>query len=164
MSDWVVPSDRLDAHEVARASAEVMLAADEATRSAGIRLLDVGPGTARMAMTLLPDMLNGHGTAHGGWIFLLADTAFAVACNSYAQRTVAAGCDIVFVAPARAGDVLVAEAVERVRAGRSGVYDVTVRRTNDESAPGAGEVVAEFRGRSRTVPGSLLDRDAPATP
>jgi acyl-CoA thioesterase len=94
---------------------------------------------------------------HGGYVFLLADTAFAFACNSYGERTVAAGGDIVFLDPARAGDVLTAEAVERARVGRSGVYDVTVRRAD-------GSVVAEMRGRSRTVGGSLLDPADPATP
>jgi acyl-CoA thioesterase len=95
-------------------------------------------------------MVNGHGIAHGGYVFLLADTAFAFACNTYDQRTVAAGGDIVFVDAARAGDALVAEAVERVRRGRSGVYDITVRRAD-------GSVVAEMRGRSRTIAGTLLD-------
>ena len=90
-------------------------------------------------------MVNGHGIAHGGYIFLLADTAFAFACNTYEIATVAAAADVVFVAPAREGDRLVAEAVERVRFGRSGVYDVTVRRAD-------GEVVAEFRGNSRALP------------
>jgi acyl-CoA thioesterase len=88
-------------------------------------------------------MVNGHAIAHGGYLFLLADTAFACACNSHGPVTVAAGADITFVAPARAGEVLVATAAERVRYGRSGVYDVTVRRGD--------QIVAEFRGRSRTT-------------
>ena len=94
-------------------------------------------------MTVRGDMVNGHAMAHGGLIFTLADTAFACACNSFGPVTVAASAEIVFVAPARAGDVLVAEAVMRTRFGRSGLYDVTVRRD--------GEVVAEFRGRSHQL-------------
>ncbi len=94
-------------------------------------------------MTVRDDMVNGHAIAHGGLIFTLADTAFACACNSFGPVTVAASADIVFVAPARAGDVLVAEAALRTRFGRAGLYDVTVRR--------GGEVIAEFRGRSHEL-------------
>jgi phenylacetic acid degradation protein PaaD len=92
-------------------------------------------------MRVGPAMINGHGITHGGYLFLLADTAFACACNSRGRVTVAAGADITFIAPARDGDLLVAAAAERVSYGRSGLYDVTVRRGN--------EIVAEFRGRSR---------------
>lgn len=134
---------------VARRSAEVMLAADRASLGAGVELVDVGPGRATATMTVRTDMVNGHDIAHGGFVFLLADTAFAVACNSYGQNTVAAGCDIAFVAAVRAGDRLTAEARERHRAGRSGIYDVSVRRDD-------GTVVAELRGRSRTVVGTLV--------
>jgi acyl-CoA thioesterase len=102
-------------------------------------------------MTVAATMVNGHDIAHGGYVFLLADTAFAFACNTYDEVTVAAGADVTFVAPARLGDELVAEAVERRRFGRSGVYDVTVTR-----GPG-GDVVAEFRGRSRSLGRPLLD-------
>jgi acyl-CoA thioesterase len=139
----------VDPDEIARASAEAMYAEDTASRELGISLDGVGPGRATARMTITDSMLNGHRIAHGGYVFLLADTAFAFACNSYGQRTVAAGCDIVFLAPARAGDVLSAEALERAVAGRSGVYDVTVRRAD-------GTVVAELRGRSRTIGGSVL--------
>jgi acyl-CoA thioesterase len=139
----------VDPDEIARASAEAMYAEDIASRALGISLDGVGPGRATARMTITDSMLNGHRIAHGGYVFLLADTAFAFACNSYGQRTVAAGCDIVFLAPARAGDVLSAEALERAVAGRSGVYDVTVRRAD-------GTVVAELRGRSRTIGGSVL--------
>jgi acyl-CoA thioesterase len=135
--------------ERARACAEVMWADDAASRALGIELDGVAPGRATARMTVTERMVNGHGIAHGGYVFLLADTAFAFACNTYDQRTVAAGGDIVFVDAARAGDALVAEAVERVRQGRSGVYDVTVRRAD-------GSVVAEMRGRSRTIAGTLL--------
>jgi len=102
-------------------------------------------------MRVREDMINGHDVAHGGYVFLLADTAFAFACNSYGNVTLAAGADVSFVAPARLHDVLVAKAVERHRFGRSGIYDVTVTRSGD------GSVVAEFRGRSRTIRGSLVE-------
>ena len=118
------------------------MAKDEASRGLGIELIDQGEGRAVTRMTVRDDMVNGHAMAHGGLIFTLADTAFACACNSFGPVTVAASADIVFVAPARAGDVLVAEAVLRTRFGRSGLYDVTVRR--------GGEVIAEFRGRSHS--------------
>jgi acyl-CoA thioesterase len=100
-------------------------------------------GTARARMTVRPDMVNGHGIAHGAFVFAVADTAFAAACNSHGPVTVAAAADITFVAPAHVGDVLEAIAVERIRFGRSGIYDVTVRRGD--------AVVAEFRGTSRAL-------------
>lgn len=120
-----------------------MMAADSASRALGIVLLDHGAGWAVTEMTIRPDMVNGYGTAHGGLIFAVADTAFACACNTRGAIAVAAGCEIVFVAPARIGDLLRAEARERTRFGRSGIYDVTVRR--------GAEVIAEFRGRSHQV-------------
>jgi len=116
---------------------------DVASRGLGMELLDAGSGHATVRMTVRDSMVNGHAIAHGGYVFLLADTAFACACNTRGPVTVAAGADISFMAPVRAGDELVATAVERARRGRSGIYDVTVTRD--------GEVVAEFRGRSRTV-------------
>jgi len=125
-----------------------MWAEDGASQGLGIRLVDVGPGTASLAMAVRDDMVNGHGLAHGGFIFALADSAFAFACNSYDVRTVAYACTITYLAPARLGDELVAVAGERSRSGRTGTYDVTVARDED--------VVAEFRGTSRTVGGSLL--------
>ncbi|MFF4349684.1 hydroxyphenylacetyl-CoA thioesterase PaaI [Streptomyces sp. NPDC001530] len=141
--------------------AEAMFAADDASRSLGIELLEHGEGTAVLRMTVTPAMVNGHKIAHGGYLFLFADTAFACACNSHGPVTVAAGADITFVAPAYEGDVLVATAEERTRFGRSGLYDVSVRRINDgprearsvEGGGGrrAGEVIAEFRGRSRSM-------------
>ncbi|MCM2578977.1 hydroxyphenylacetyl-CoA thioesterase PaaI [Streptomyces meridianus] len=123
--------------------AEVMFAADRASRSLGIELLEVGEGFASARMAVTAAMVNGHGVAHGGYLFLLADTAFACACNSHGPVTVAAGAEVTFVAPAREGDVLVADAQERTRFGRSGIYDVSVLRGDD--------VIAEFRGRSRTI-------------
>ena len=140
---------------LARACAAAMAVDDEAVRARGIEVVDVGPGRAVARMTVDEVVVNGHGTAHGGYVFLLADTAFGYACNSRGPRAVAAGCDIDFTAPARLGDALTATAVERWRAGRSGLYDVTVRR-------GDGTVVAEMRGRSRTVGGSWVE-GAPAT-
>lgn len=128
----------------ARHQAAELLAVDEATRGLGITIDEVEPGRARATMTVRPDMLNGHGSCHGGYVFLLADTAFAFACNTHGSPVVAAGADIAFLAPVRAGDELVAVGVERALAGRSGIYDVTV------TGP-AGLVVAEFRGRSRQV-------------
>ncbi|MGD0924505.1 MAG: hydroxyphenylacetyl-CoA thioesterase PaaI [Streptosporangiaceae bacterium] len=120
-----------------------MMARDEASRGLGIELVDHAEGRAVTRMTVRPDMLNGHAVAHGGLIFALADTAFACACNSYGPVTVAAAAEIVFVAPAYAGDVLTGEAVVRTRFGRAGLYDVTIRRD--------GDVIAEFRGRSHQI-------------
>ncbi|MDT0329386.1 hydroxyphenylacetyl-CoA thioesterase PaaI [Nocardiopsis lambiniae] len=127
-------------------AAWTMFEADRASKNLGMRLLSAHPGTAVVEMTVGPLMVNGHGIAHGGFVFTLADTAFACACNVDGRGvTVASGADITFVAPVREGDVLVATAQERTVFGRSGVYDVTVRRGE--------EVVAEFRGRSRTLSG-----------
>ena len=122
---------------------EVMFAADRASRGLGIELLEVREGFAKARMTVTGAMVNGHGVAHGGYLFLFADTAFACACNSHGPVTIAAGAEVTFVAPAREGDVLVAAAQERTRFGRSGIYDVSVLRGD--------EVIAEFRGRSRTI-------------
>jgi acyl-CoA thioesterase len=131
--------------EVARRSAERMYAADEASRALGITLADVGPGKATVRMRVLPSMVNGHRIAHGGYLFLLADTAFAVACNTYGPLTVARNCEIAFIRPATEGEDLTAAATERLRNERSGIYDVTV-------LGGDGQVVAEMRGHSRTLP------------
>ncbi|NMO56661.1 hydroxyphenylacetyl-CoA thioesterase PaaI [Actinoplanes sp. TBRC 11911] len=116
---------------------------DTASKALGIELLDAGNGEATLRMRVTGDMLNGHAMTHGGYVFMLADTAFACACNSHGPVTVAAGADISFVRPTKAGDVLMAYAKERVTRGRSGLYDVTVTCE--------GDVVAEFRGRSRTI-------------
>ncbi|GAA0457935.1 hydroxyphenylacetyl-CoA thioesterase PaaI [Streptomyces olivaceiscleroticus] len=125
--------------------AQRMFAADQASQRLGIELLEAGEGSALLRMAVGETMVNGHGIAHGGYLFLLADTAFACACNSHGPVTVAAGADVTFVAPAKQGDVLFARAEERARYGRSGIYDVTVRRGT--------EVIAEFRGRSRAIRG-----------
>lgn len=131
------------ADDAPRGPAAAMFAADQASRGLGMELLGVGPGTAVVRMRVALQMLNGHSIGHGGYVFMLADTAFACACNSHGPVTVAAGADITFIAPVREGDVLIATATERARFGRSGIYDVTVRRGD--------EVVAEFRGHSRTL-------------
>lgn len=136
------PTDPL---EVATASAQRMWAADAASQALGMQLLEVRPGYARLSMRIAAGMVNGHGIAHGGFVFALADSAFAFACNSYGPTTVAAHCDISYVSAVQRNDELVAEAVERTRSGRSGIYDVTVTRAEDSL------VVAEFRGRSRTL-------------
>jgi acyl-CoA thioesterase len=124
-----------------------MFDADVASRTLGIDLVELGAGRATATMRLTEQMVNGHGIAHGGYLFLLADTTFACACNSHGPATVAAGAEISFVSPGRLGDVLVAVAEERTRYGRNGIYDVTVYREVD----GRRDVLAEFRGRSRTI-------------
>jgi len=121
-----------------------MWADDPASRALGMALLELGPGHAVVAMTVRPNMVNGYDVCHGGLVASLADSAFALACNSRGVPTVAAGFDVTFLAPSHMGDLLVATADERALRGRSGLYDVTVRRDDD--------VVAEFRGRSRSRP------------
>jgi acyl-CoA thioesterase len=134
--------------ELARASADAMWSADTASRGLGMEIVDVAPGRATLTMTVGEAMLNGHEIAHGGFIFTLADSAFAFACNSYGERTVAQHCTISFIKPVAKGDRLVATAREVSRVGRSGIYDVSVSAN--------GTVVAEFRGFSRTVGGSIV--------
>ena len=133
----------------AAAVGEAMYARDTASQALGMALEEVRPGYARLRMTVRTDMLNGHGSCHGGMVFALADSAFAFACNSHDVVTVASGCSIEFLAPAREGDELVAEAEERVREGRNGVYDVDVRRAD-------GALIATFRGRSASTRQSVL--------
>ena len=139
----------MDAGEIARACAEAMWAEDSASRGLGMQLISVEPGRAVLAMTITERMVNGHNIAHGGFIFTLADSAFAFACNTYNQRCVAQHCGVTFIAPGRLGDRLIARGVERQRAGRSGIYDITVTRED-------GTVIAEFRGHSRTIEGTIL--------
>jgi acyl-CoA thioesterase len=123
--------------------AQAMFADDVASRSLGMELVQAAEGTAVVRMQVTGQMVNGYDIAHGGYLFMLADTAFACACNSHGAVTVAAGAEISFVASARLGDELVATAMMRTRYGRNGIYDVTVQRGE--------EIIAEFRGRSRTV-------------
>ena len=115
---------------MARRCAGALWADDRASQGLGMQLVEVAPGRARLTMKVRADMVNGHGVCHGGFLATLADSAFAFACNTYDEMTVASGFDIVFVEPVRLGDVLVADAFERARYGRSGLYDVTVRRMN----------------------------------
>ncbi|QRM30187.1 hydroxyphenylacetyl-CoA thioesterase PaaI [Microvirga sp. VF16] len=138
--------------EIAEACAEAMWAEDQASQGLGMEIVRVSPGEAVISMTIRTDMTNGHGICHGGFIFTLADSAFAFACNTYNQRTVAQHCAVTFLQPGRLGDRLTAHAVERNRSGRSGIYDVTIH-------DGKGEVIAEFRGHSRTIAGTLLGSD-----
>jgi acyl-CoA thioesterase len=120
---------------------------DTASKALGIELVEAADGRATARMRVTAEMVNGHGMTHGGFVFILADTAFACACNSRGPVTVATGADISFLQPTREGDLLIAYALERVTRGRSGIYDVTVTCE--------GDVVAEFRGRSREIgPGS----------
>jgi acyl-CoA thioesterase len=125
-----------------------MWAEDDASKGLGMEIVEVGPGHATLAMNVRPDMVNGQRIAHGGFIFTLADSAFAFACNSHNERVVAAQGQITFIKPGKLGDRLVATAREITRGGRSGIYDVRVT---------VGEVViAEFRGHSRVIPGTWL--------
>jgi acyl-CoA thioesterase len=124
-------------------TAREMFEADLASRSLGIELVELAEGRAVVSMRITGTMVNGHAIGHGGYVFLLADTAFACACNTHGPVTVAAMASITFLAPVAEGDLLTARAEERVQYGRSGIYDVTVRRGD--------EVVAEFRGHSRAL-------------
>lgn len=146
--------NRTAAHALAEATAKAMYARDQASKSLGMQIAAVEAGYAKVTMKVRPDMLNGHQTCHGGFIFALADSAFAFACNSYNLNTVAAGCSIEYLAPGRAGDLLTAEAVEQSRSGRNGVYDVAV--TNQE-----GIRVALFRGKSRQIKGEVVEALVP---
>ena len=149
MSATVNGAGAMSADELATASAEGMRAGDSALAFFGISVDAVKPGRAAVSMTVRAEMTNGHAICHGGVIFTLADTAFAYACNSYNQRAVAFHCAVTFMRPGKLGERLVAEAVERHREGRSGIYDVVVRN-------GEGEAIAEFRGHSRTIGGQYV--------
>jgi len=138
-----------DATARAKACAEAMWAQDRASQALGMEIVRVAPGEAMLAMTVRPDMTNGHHICHGGFIFTLADSTFAFACNSHGPNAVAQHCAVTFLRPVREGERLVAHAVERSRQGRSGIYDITVR-------DGRNEAVAEFRGHSRTIAGDWL--------
>ena len=139
-----------DAITLARRCADAMWAQDRASQGLGMEILDIAPGRATLAMTITAAMTNGHGMCHGGLIFTLADSAFAFACNTYDQKTVAQHCSVTFIRPAILGDRLTARASERSRSGRSGIYDISV-------ATADGKIVAEFRGHSRTIEGRILE-------
>lgn len=134
--------------ELARRAASAMWANDTASQALGMEILDIGPGMATLTMIVTEAMLNGHGTTHGGYIYTLADSAFAFACNSYNERAVAAHCSISYIRPGRLGEKLMAVAREVSRAGRSGIYDVEIIQDN--------EVIAHFRGHSRLIGGSVV--------
>jgi acyl-CoA thioesterase len=137
------------AQRLAEAARDAMYARDQAAQALGITVEKVGPGFARCRMTVREEMLNGHGTCHGGLTFTLADTAFAYACNACNRATVALGAQITFIAPARGGDELIATASERSRSGRTGVYDVEVCRAD-------GTTLALFRGNAYETRGVVV--------
>ena len=139
-----------EAQELAERVAEAMYARDPASIALGMRVVAVSPGHGEVSMAVRADILNGHAICHGGFIFTLADTAFAYACNSYNLVTVASGCAIDFLAPAREGDVLTARAAERSAAGRTGVYDIDVVNQR-------GEAIALFRGKSYRIKGHVVE-------
>ncbi|QCJ00273.1 hydroxyphenylacetyl-CoA thioesterase PaaI [Agrobacterium larrymoorei] len=139
----------LSPQALAEACAKAMWDEDNASRHLGMEIISVAPGKAAITMTITENMTNGVGTCHGGYMFTLADSAFAFACNTYNQRTVAQHCSVTFIAPALKGDRLTATAHEVLRQGRSGIYDIRI--TNQE-----GEQIAEFRGHSRTIKGTHL--------
>ena len=139
---------KLSPDEIARACADAMWAEDDASSGLGMEIVEVTSGQATLTMTVQPHMVNGQRIAHGGFIFLLADSTFAFACNSHNERAVAAQCQISFIKPGKLGDRLVATAKEISRTGRSGIYDIRVT-ANDV-------VIAEFRGHSRTIGGTWL--------
>ena len=139
--------------ELAKAIGKKMLDSDNASRSLGIEIEDVRTGYARLSMVISNTHTNGHRVAHGGLIFTLADSAFALACNSYNQNALAQHCTITFTAPGQLGDILAAEAIERHSAGRSGIYDVRVTNQNSH-------LIAEFRGNSRTIEGQHFPDEA----
>jgi acyl-CoA thioesterase len=141
---------QFDAQQLAELAGKTMYERDPASQKLGMTLDQIRPGYARMSMRVREDMLNGHGTCHGGYIFMLADSAFAFACNSHNFNTVGAGCSIDYLSPGREGDLLTAEAVEQALSGKTGVYDIVV--SNQE-----GRKVALFRGKSHRVSGMVAE-------
>lgn len=147
-------TDPANAEGRARTHVQAMWAHDHASRGLGMELIEVSSGRVVMRMVIRDDMANGFGMCHGGFIFTLADTAFAFACNAQGVRAVAATCTITYLRPGKVGDQLTAVAQERESAGRTGIYDVGVRDS-------AGIVVAEFRGLSRTIGPSVAEGSLP---
>lgn len=139
----------MSADGLARACADAMWANDKASKHMGMKIEAISAGSATLSMIVLDHMTNGHDICHGGYIFTLADSAFAFACNGYNQATVAQHCAITFLLPVKSGEKLTATAREIQKAGRGGIYDIRVTRDD-------GEAVAEFRGHSRTVKGTHL--------
>jgi len=148
------PPTALLAQALAERVAAAMFERDQASQGLGMRILRVGPGYAELTMTVRRDMVNGHHICHGGFVFTLADSAFAFACNSYNHSTVANGCSIEFLAPAHEGDVLTAVGQERAQVGRNGVYDIVVRNQ-------AGVAIALFRGKSTRIKGHVVQEPSP---
>jgi acyl-CoA thioesterase len=144
---------RSNPQALAELAGKAMYERDPASQALGMTLDEIRPGYARMSMPVRGDMLNGHGTCHGGYIFMLADSAFAFACNSHNNVTVGAGCTIDYLAPGREGDLLTAQAVEQALTGKTGVYDIMV--TNQE-----GRKIALFRGKSHRVSGHVVELPA----
>lgn len=148
------PPANAQARRLAELSAQALFRNDSASRSLGIRIADVGPGFARLGMIVRLDMLNGHGMCHGGFIFSLADSAFAVACNTHNAVTVAAAAAIDFLASAHVNDELTAEARELWRSKRTGIYEIRVSNQR-------GETIALFRGRSHCIGGQIVPAEKP---
>jgi acyl-CoA thioesterase len=149
MSRTPIDSDATHTQQLAQRTADFLFAHDQMSRSLGMKIVHVAAGRASLSMVVRADMLNGHGSCHGGVLFSLADTAFAFACNTYNALTVAAGATIDFLLPAKQGDELTAVATELWRSRRSGVYDVTVINQRQEC-------VALFRGRSHQLDAKVL--------
>ncbi len=149
MNEHHTPVAPQDAQILADATAAAMWSRDRAAQALGMRIVSVKPGSATLTMPVRADMVNGHHICHGGMIFTLADTAFAYACNSYNKNTVASACNIDFLAPAKEGETLEAQAIEQSQSGRTGVYDVTVRTSG-------GKTIALFRGKSYRIQGEVI--------
>ena len=147
-------SAQMMAQQIAQATCDAMWRNDRASKALGMQVLAVGPGSATLSMTVREDMLNGHDICHGGLVATLADSTFAFACNAYNEATVASGFDVSLLAASRLGDVLTATARELNRAGRTGVYDISVSNQR-------GETVAVFRGRSYSMKGKAVVEGLP---
>ncbi len=150
MSEKPIATDADGRQRLAERAAGKLYDGDRASQALGMVIVSTGPGAATVSMRVRADMVNGHGICHGGLVFALADSAFAFACNSHGDNTVAAGAAIEFLRPAREGDLLTAVAEERWRAGRAGIYEIEVRNQQ-------GEPIALFRGRSHQIAGRLID-------
>jgi acyl-CoA thioesterase len=150
MSSKSSADDQSSATSIARRAVQALYDGDRASQKLGMTVESCAPGAASVSMPVRADMVNGHGVCHGGLIFALADSAFALACNSHGDNTVAAGAAIEFLAPGRQGDLLTATAQERWRTGRTGIYEIEVRNQR-------GEAIALFRGRSHQIAGRLID-------
>lgn len=146
----------LTPQQLAEACADAMYSRDTATRALGMKILQIAPGAATLSMAITAQMIQGHDSCHGGYIFTLADSTFAFACNSYNAVTVAQGCSIEYVAPAKLGDILTAHGLEQARGKRTGVYDIRIENQR-------GELVALFRGKAYQVRGTLLDEASHST-